>query len=270
MNFYLKYNETSSKYIQFHSNSNAWIMTKLCPLLWSCWHSQSASEAQSTRRPPPNTRTCEPQRSQKPQYREETQTHMHAVIQEAMRPTSKNIILISTRPQQGVRKQVGCITTQSQLQNVTGNTHTHFYRHTCSTSRPHVSTAMLWKHSEHLINSCALTQCRHQLTNTVAFKRETAGETASSRHSDTNNTNRQRCTQTHGSADNTDTNTNMQKYSHGFQDAQGKKKTAVHEHAKCYIYAGKLIETQRFELKILTQCSSNKLIEAARHQRSTT
>lgn len=52
------------------------------------------------------------------------------------------------------------------------NTHTHFYRHTCSTSRPHVSTAMLWKHSEHLINSCSLTQCRHQLTNTVAFKRE--------------------------------------------------------------------------------------------------
>lgn len=41
------------------------------------------------RPPPPNTGTCEPQRSQKPQYREETQTHMHAVIQEVMRPTSK-------------------------------------------------------------------------------------------------------------------------------------------------------------------------------------
>lgn len=86
--------------------------------------------AQSTRRPLPNTGTCEPQRSQKPQYREETQTHMHTVIQEAMRPTSKNIILISTRPQQGVRKQVGCITTQSQLQNVTGNTHTFFFTDT--------------------------------------------------------------------------------------------------------------------------------------------
>lgn len=93
------------------------------------------------RRPPPDAGAYdEPQTSQKPQYREETQTHMHAVIQEAMRPTSKSIILISTRPQQGVRKQVGCITTQSQLQNVT---HTHFYRHTCSTSQPHVSTATL-------------------------------------------------------------------------------------------------------------------------------
>lgn len=171
------------------------------------------------RRPPPDAGAYdEPQRSQKPQYREETQTHMHAVIQEAMRPTSKSIILISTRPQQGVRKQVGCITTQSQLQNVTRSSHTYFYRHTCSTSEPHVSTAMLWKHSEHLINSCALTQCRHKLTNTVAFKGETAGETANYRQPDINNTNRQRCTQTHRSADITDTNTNTQKckYSHGF------------------------------------------------------
>lgn len=161
-------------------------------------HADILSEHQRMRRPPPNTGACELQRSQKPQYREETQTHMHAVIQEAMRPTSKNIILISTRPQQGVRKQVGCITTQSQLQNVTGTTHahTHFYRHTCSTSWPHVSTAMLWKHSEHLINSCALTQCRHKLTNTFAFKWETVAETLNYRHPDTNNTNRQRCTQT--------------------------------------------------------------------------
>ncbi len=161
-------------------------------------HADILSEHQRMRRPPPNTGACEQQRSQKPQYREETQTHMHGVIQEAMRPTSKNIILISTRPQQGVRKQVGCITTQSQLQNVTGTTHAHTYfcRHTCSTSRPHVSTAMLWKHSEHLINSCALTQCRHKPINTVAFKWETAAEMPNYRHPDTNNTNRERCTQT--------------------------------------------------------------------------
>ncbi len=179
-----------------NSKSTPRTMTKLFPPSRSCCHSQWASEDEETTSQYRGLWTTKITKT--PIQRGNTNSHACSYTgsnETYFKEHNSDLHTATTRSEETGGLHYNPVTATECDWNHT-HAHTYFCRHTCSTSRPHVSTAMLWKHSEHLINSCALTQCRHKLINTVAFKWETAAEMPNYRHPDTNNTNRERCTQT--------------------------------------------------------------------------